>query len=29
MIEKELKERIKSIKRLKLGKPDVDRISVA
>lgn len=29
MVEKELKERIKSVKRLKLGKPDVDRISVA
>lgn len=29
MIEKELKERIKSVKRLKLGKPDVDRISIA
>lgn len=29
MVEKELKERIKSVKRLKLGKADVDRISVA
>lgn len=29
MVEKELKERIKSVKRLKLGKPDVNRISVA